>query len=55
MRFGLQLPSFTFAGVPDAELFERVAETARAAEERRLAEKKRRAVTKRLRGATPEE
>jgi len=31
-RFGLQLPSFTFAGVPDAEMFDRVTEIAQAAE-----------------------
>lgn len=30
--FGLQLPSFTFEGVPDDRMFERVAETALAAE-----------------------
>lgn len=33
LRFGLQLPSFTFPGVPDERLFERVSEVARAAEE----------------------
>jgi F420-dependent oxidoreductase-like protein len=32
-RFGLQLPSFTFAGVPDDAMFERIAKTAVAAEE----------------------
>ncbi len=32
-RFGLQLPSFTFEGIPDARMFERIAETAIAAEE----------------------
>jgi F420-dependent oxidoreductase-like protein len=32
-HLGLQLPSFTFAGVPDAGMFERIAETALAAEE----------------------
>ena len=32
-RFGLQIPSFTFPGTPDDELFERVASTAVAAEE----------------------
>ena len=32
-HFGLQLPSFTFEGVPDARMFERIAETALAAEE----------------------
>jgi F420-dependent oxidoreductase-like protein len=32
-HFGLQLPSFTFPGVPDAELFERIAAIAGAAEE----------------------
>ena len=31
-RFGLQLPSFTFADVPDDRLFERIAEIAKAAE-----------------------
>src|SRR2546422_4870916 len=35
-HFGLQLPSFTFPDVPDAELFERIAETAAAAEESRF-------------------
>ena len=32
-RFGLQLPSFTFDGVPDDRMFERIAETAVTAEE----------------------
>ncbi len=32
-RLGLQIPSFTCAGVPDGELFERVAAIAGAAEE----------------------
>jgi F420-dependent oxidoreductase-like protein len=32
-RFGLQLPSFTFPGVPDSELFERIAASAVAADE----------------------
>jgi alkanesulfonate monooxygenase SsuD/methylene tetrahydromethanopterin reductase-like flavin-dependent oxidoreductase (luciferase family) len=32
-HFGLQLPSFTFPGVPDAGLFERVAAIAGAAED----------------------
>ena len=32
-RFGLQIPNFTFAGVADGELFERVAQIAVAAEE----------------------
>jgi F420-dependent oxidoreductase-like protein len=32
-RLGLQIPSFTYPGVPDAELFERVAEIAGTAEE----------------------
>jgi F420-dependent oxidoreductase-like protein len=32
-RFGLQIPNFTFSGVRDAELFERVAEIAVTAEE----------------------
>src|ERR1700733_7333480 len=32
-RLGLQIPSFTYAGVPDRELFERVAAIAGAAEE----------------------
>jgi F420-dependent oxidoreductase-like protein len=31
-RFGLQLPSFTFAGVPDAAIFDRTTEVAQAAE-----------------------
>jgi F420-dependent oxidoreductase-like protein len=31
-HFGLQLPSFTFEGVPDSRMFERIAETAIAAE-----------------------
>jgi alkanesulfonate monooxygenase SsuD/methylene tetrahydromethanopterin reductase-like flavin-dependent oxidoreductase (luciferase family) len=31
-HFGLQLPSFTFEGVPDGRMFERIAETALAAE-----------------------
>ena len=30
--FGYHMPSFTFAGVPDANLFDRVVELARAAE-----------------------
>lgn len=33
IRFGLQLPSFTFPGVPDDRLFDRVAEIATAGEE----------------------
>ena len=32
IRFGLQLPSFTFEGLPDDALFERIAEIASAAE-----------------------
>ena len=32
-RFGLQIPNFTFPGVEDGELFERVAEIAVAAED----------------------
>ncbi len=32
-RFGLQLPSFTFEGLPDDRMFERIAETAVTAEE----------------------
>ncbi|MGD0873704.1 MAG: LLM class F420-dependent oxidoreductase [Acidimicrobiales bacterium] len=32
-RFGLQIPNFTFPGVKDAELFERIAQIAVAAEE----------------------
>jgi F420-dependent oxidoreductase-like protein len=32
-RFGLQMPSFTFEGVPTSGMFERIAETAIAAEE----------------------
>ncbi len=32
-RFGLQIPSFTFPGVEDGELFERVAQIAVTAEE----------------------
>jgi hypothetical protein len=32
IRFGLQLPSFTFDGVPDDQMFERIAATAFAAE-----------------------
>ncbi len=32
-RFGLQLPSFTYPGVPDADLFDRVAAIAVTAEE----------------------
>lgn len=32
-RFGLQIPNFTFPGVPDSELFARVAELAVAAEQ----------------------
>jgi F420-dependent oxidoreductase-like protein len=32
-RFGLQIPSFTYPGVPDSQLFERVATIARTAEE----------------------
>src|SRR5947208_10027636 len=32
-HFGLQLPSFTFPDVPDAELFERIATIAGAAED----------------------
>jgi len=36
MHFGLQLPSFTFQGVPDNRMFERIAETAVAAEESRF-------------------
>jgi F420-dependent oxidoreductase-like protein len=32
-RFGLQMPSFTFEGLPTSALFERIAETALAAEE----------------------
>ncbi|MGD0452273.1 MAG: LLM class F420-dependent oxidoreductase [Solirubrobacteraceae bacterium] len=32
-RFGLQIPSFTFAGVADGDLFDRVVDIARAAEE----------------------
>jgi alkanesulfonate monooxygenase SsuD/methylene tetrahydromethanopterin reductase-like flavin-dependent oxidoreductase (luciferase family) len=32
-RLGLQLPSFTFEGVPTARMFDRIAETAQAAEE----------------------
>lgn len=32
-HFGLQLPSFTFPDVPDAELFDRIVAIARAAEE----------------------
>jgi F420-dependent oxidoreductase-like protein len=35
-HFGLQLPSFTFQGVPDNRMFERIAETAAAAEESRF-------------------
>ncbi len=31
-RFGLQLPSFTFEGVPTSRMFERIVETAQAAE-----------------------
>ncbi|MEA2551404.1 MAG: hypothetical protein QOE25_1173, partial [Actinomycetota bacterium] len=31
-RFGLQLPSFTFDGVPDSAMFGRIADTATAAE-----------------------
>jgi F420-dependent oxidoreductase-like protein len=31
-KFGLQLPSFTFDGVPDAAMFSRIADTAAAAE-----------------------
>jgi alkanesulfonate monooxygenase SsuD/methylene tetrahydromethanopterin reductase-like flavin-dependent oxidoreductase (luciferase family) len=31
--FGLQLPSFTFEGLPDDRMFERIADTAVAAEE----------------------
>jgi F420-dependent oxidoreductase-like protein len=33
VHLGLQLPSFTFSGVPDDRLFERVADIARAAED----------------------
>lgn len=33
LRFGLQLPSFTFPDVPDDRLFERIADIARTAEE----------------------
>jgi F420-dependent oxidoreductase-like protein len=33
MHLGLQIPSFTYPGVPDSELFERVAEMAVAADE----------------------
>lgn len=33
IRFGLQLPSFTFPGVPDDHMFDRVAEIATAAED----------------------
>jgi F420-dependent oxidoreductase-like protein len=32
-RLGLQIPSFTYPGVPDAELFERIAEIATTAED----------------------
>jgi alkanesulfonate monooxygenase SsuD/methylene tetrahydromethanopterin reductase-like flavin-dependent oxidoreductase (luciferase family) len=32
-RFGLQIPSFTYPGVPDSELFDRVSAIAVAAEE----------------------
>ena len=32
IRMGLQIPSFTYPGVPDAELFERVADIATTAE-----------------------
>jgi F420-dependent oxidoreductase-like protein len=32
-RFGLQIPNFTYPGVPDAELFQRVSDIAVAAEE----------------------
>jgi F420-dependent oxidoreductase-like protein len=32
-RLGLQIPNFTYAGVPDAELFEKIAEIAVAGEE----------------------
>jgi F420-dependent oxidoreductase-like protein len=32
-RLGLQIPSFTYPGVPDAELFERIAQIATTAEE----------------------
>lgn len=31
--FGLQMPSFTFTGVPSERMFERIAETAIAAED----------------------
>jgi len=33
IRLGLQIPNFTYPGVPDSELFERVADQAMAAEE----------------------
>src|SRR4051794_16282664 len=33
VHLGLQLPSFTFADVPDGQLFERIADIAHAAEE----------------------
>src|SRR5947209_20591293 len=32
-RLGLQIPSFTYPGVPDSELFERIASIASTAEE----------------------